>query len=136
MPFFPQCFVLKNDCLVQLLVSAFIAGAAPSTGQVLASVVLGLPEIGFWLSGLIGGKEGLDTIVDFAKIFIAAPKLDGIPLDLEILIFIENIAIVHMIGVVCFGEDVLDHGSGVDQSLAHSIVLQGQEVVIVVVVAG
>ena len=124
MPFFPQCFVLEDYCLVQLLVSAFVPGTASSAGQVLASVVLGFPEVIIRFSGLIGGKEGLDAVVDLTKILIAAPKLDGIPLDLEIFIFVHNIAIVHVIGVVCFGEDVLDHRAGVDQSLTHPIVLQ------------
>ena len=123
MSFLPQGFVLQYYCLVQLLVSTFIAGTTSPTAYMLTSVVLGFSVV-IRLSRVGGGKEGFDAVVDLPKIFIAAPKLDGIPLDLQIFILVHNIAIVHVIGIVGFGEDILDHRPGVDQPLTHPVVLQ------------
>jgi hypothetical protein len=81
-------------------------------------------------------KEALDAAIDLAYVLIAAPKLDGIPIDPEVLIAIDDLAIIDLVGVVGLGEDVLHHRAGVDDPLPHPVVLQRDQVVVFVVEAG
>lgn len=81
-------------------------------------------------------EEAFDAIVDFSKIFIAVSKLDWVSIDLEVSISIDDLAVVDLVGVVCFCEDVLHHRPGVYDALAHSVVLEGDQIVVFVVEAG
>jgi hypothetical protein len=81
-------------------------------------------------------KEAFDSIINLSKVFITASKLDRISIDPQVLIPIDDLPIVDLVSVVGLGEDVLDHGAGVDDSLAHPVVLEGDEVVIFVIEAG
>lgn len=65
-------------------------------------------------------KEALNPIINFSESFITASKLDWVSIDFEKAIFVDNFAIVYLVSVVSFGEDVLNAGTGIDKSSSHS----------------
>jgi hypothetical protein len=96
-----------------------------------------LPAAAF--PGIIGDgilKEGLDAAVNLAEVLIAASKLDGVPVDAEVAVAVDDLAVVDLVGVVGLGEDVLHHRPRVDDALPHPVVLQRNQVVVLVVEAG
>lgn len=53
-------------------------------------------------------KEGFDTIVNFSEVFVGVSKMNGVPLDFEELVAVEYLSVVELVGIVGFGENVLD----------------------------
>lgn len=77
--------------------------------------------------GILGDcilKEGFDATIDFSEMLIGVFKLEGVPIDPEVAIAIDDLAVVDLVGVVCLGEDVLHHRPGVYDPLTHPVVLK------------
>lgn len=53
-------------------------------------------------------KEGFDAVIYFSEVFVGVAKVYGIPLDFKELVAIEYLSVVELIGIVGFGENVLD----------------------------
>lgn len=80
-------------------------------------------------------KEAFDATINFPKVLIIGLKFDRSPIDLHESISIDDFAIVDLICIICFGQNVLDPRPGVDKSFPHPIIFQRDDVSIVVVVA-
>lgn len=68
-------------------------------------------------------KEGLDPIVDFSEVFVAAAEVDWVALDFDKFVAVQDLAVVELIGVVGLGEYVLDNWPSIDEPFAHAVVL-------------